>query len=520
VIAKTLALVRRALRVDVRHARSHLFRATLAGIVLWMLFWIQDRQLSMSAPGLTLFSEIAYTNYWFITLAGATFFASAITEEKEERTLSLLKIANIGPLSMLLGKWLPRLLGAVFLIAIQIPFMMLAITLGGVLWNQITAVYVALLAHLFLMGNLGLLASVVMPRTGSACGLVFVVLLAIQTVFPILGQILKNEFGNSSGIWLVDLLITGLDGLTSMNALWSISAALRTGFQGQTLGFQLISNIIAGSVLFGLAWFLFDRCTSRDEEPEAEPAWQRMLRQWGGRRTAGRVWDWPLVWKDYTYLAGGHRMQVIKFVCYGILIVGLEALYADWQMSRVDSERLGGIAISWALFLVVIEAALLGTRMYRLETTQQTWSTLMLLPRNLPEIAYPKLGGGALALLPAMAWLGIGCLLTPHMFRFFSEILNEPEAVVGIWYFLTQVLLGLHLSVWLSVAAKWAIWPLAIASGGFAVFMSNMMLVSCIMGIGGNSIVEPLGILAVIGNGITIWVHVLIARRLRAAAAE
>ena len=37
--------------------------------------------------------------------------ANAITEEKEEQTLGLLKMAGIGPLAMLTGKWLPRMIG-------------------------------------------------------------------------------------------------------------------------------------------------------------------------------------------------------------------------------------------------------------------------------------------------------------------------------------------------------------------------------------------------------------------------
>jgi hypothetical protein len=512
--------VRRALRVDARQMRSHLFRAVLAGIVLWMLFSIQEQQISLSAPGLILFSKIAWTNYWFITLTGATFFASAITEEKEERTLSLLKIANIGPLSMLLGKWTPRLLNAIFLIAIQIPYMILATTLGGILWHQILAVYVALLTHLFLMGNLGLLASVVMPRTGSACGFVLITLLVVEVMLPLLGEILKAAFGHASAGWLVDVLLAGLQNLNSMNALWSISAALQTGFRGQILGFQAISNLVAGCALFGLAWMLFDRFTRNDEEPRAEPLWQRSFRLWGRRPSARRVWDFPLLWKDYTYLAGGTRLQIVKFVLYGLGLLGFEFLFANGTMRRLNLERFGMTAIFWSLFLIVVETALLTTRAYRQEIHQQTWSTLMLLPRNLPEVAYPKLAGCALALLPALAWFGIGCLACPDFFKFLFDLCTDPGALTGFLYFLTQLLLGLHLAVWFSLTAKWAVGPLAIASGGFIVFMVNMMLMSCVMGIAGRSSMELLGVCAIISCGLLIWVHLLIGKRLQSAAAE
>jgi len=48
---------------------------------------------------------VTYLNFCFITLGGVGYFATAITEEKEELTLGLLKMADIGPLTLLLGKY-------------------------------------------------------------------------------------------------------------------------------------------------------------------------------------------------------------------------------------------------------------------------------------------------------------------------------------------------------------------------------------------------------------------------------
>ena len=81
------------------------------------------------------------------------FFATAITEEKEEGTLGLLKMAGISRVSILLGKSTSRLITAILLFLVQLPFTLLAITLGGVTLGQIFAAYWALLAYMLLVAH-------------------------------------------------------------------------------------------------------------------------------------------------------------------------------------------------------------------------------------------------------------------------------------------------------------------------------------------------------------------------------
>ncbi len=182
---KTLALLIRALRVDARSLRPHLIRLGLLATILWLLYLASWQASFMGAPGLQLFSGLTVTNTWFITIVGVTYFASAITEEKEERTLGLLRMADIGGASILLGKWLPRMIGMLSLIVVQFPFTLLAITLGGVTAGQVNAVYVALLLLLVSVGTYSLLFSVICRNTGTAVRLTFIVLL-LRWVIPLL----------------------------------------------------------------------------------------------------------------------------------------------------------------------------------------------------------------------------------------------------------------------------------------------------------------------------------------------
>lgn len=515
-IGKTFALVRRALMVETREKRSYLFRAALAGCILFFLVTLQRTSLLRSAPGLVLFGSIMMLNYWFITLAGATFFAAAITEEKEERTLGLLRMANIGPLSLLTGKWLPRLIGAALLIAIQIPFAVLAITLGGVLWQQIAAGYLALLAHLVLVGNLGLLFSVIMRRTTSACGATIVALF-LYHIGPLILGALASLFRDVGLGFLATFFTDSASFLTSTSALIAMTGTLATGFQSSIITFQMTSNVIGGAIFFLLAWVLFNPLNRSDLE-SSETNLTQWIRRWSRKdRQRSRVWNEAIVWKDFQYAAGGMVQTVGKIVGYGLLLLLIITLFEGW--GSIDLDEFGGMTIGISIAIFILELTLITARLYRTELTEKTWSSLCMLPRSIPEIAYPKLIGAAGALLPAIFWFSFGSLLClDELFEFFEELLEFDEAFLFVSYFTIMILAGIHFSVWLSISTSWAIWPLAIFISGFAVVMTNMLLLSCLLFSADEEFAFFIMTLVFLAAAVTF--HFLIGERLRNAAAE
>ena len=175
----TLAMLHRAIRLDARLTRTHLFRLSFALLVYGALIYLQIISASLlGAPGLKLFATMTWLNLVLISLAGVSFFATAITEEKELDTLGLLKMAGIDPLGILLGKSTSRLLGTILLLLVQLPFTLLAITLGGVTLGQVLAAYCSLTAYMVLLANVGLLCSVMFRRGGTASGVTVLFLVA------------------------------------------------------------------------------------------------------------------------------------------------------------------------------------------------------------------------------------------------------------------------------------------------------------------------------------------------------
>ena len=525
-IGKTVALVLRAFRVDARDWRSHAFRALLAGFILWILATSQITWGRVTAPGLSLFSTVAWLNYWFITVAGATFFASAITEEKEERTLSLLKMADIGPMSILMGKWLPRLTGAMFLVLVQIPFTALAVTLGGILWHQVLATYASLLAHLLMVGSLGLLASVYFSRTNHAVT-AMAVFLAAYYIAPSLAKGIAQAYTFATGstlaiqqwtIWACDLLI-------ATRSDQQLGEALAIGFQfslselslSNGLIYQIVTNVVAAGLCFLVSWLIFEPCTRNEIEPSGESVWLNNLRHMGRKGHQRRVWSWPIVWKDFHYIGGGFTVNLIKGILYLLFLAGFCWLVLDGRNVRL--EEVGAVFAWWSIFFLIVESAILVSRVYREELQRKTWPTLTLIPMSIPELAYHKLAGAFLALIPAGACFAFGILCNLEgLADALGELFTEGEAFVFFGYTILQFVLAYHIAALLSIIAKWAIWPMAIFVAGLTVIIGNVMVLGCLSAIliggGSDAWAGLMLILSLITLAVVVALHITIGRRL------
>lgn len=184
-IGSTLALLGRSLREDARLLRSHAARLLFLGLIYFSLKEAQAYGSAWGAPGLNFFESMSWWNFIFILLIGVSFFATAITEEKEEMTLGLMRMAGISPVALLLGKSTSRLFRALLLLAVQFPFAVLAITLGGVTLHQVLATYVALAAFLILTANVALFCSVCTKHSRTASWMTFL-LLVVSLIGPAL----------------------------------------------------------------------------------------------------------------------------------------------------------------------------------------------------------------------------------------------------------------------------------------------------------------------------------------------
>jgi len=144
-LAQTSAFLTRSIRQESRLLSHHIARCGMVLLMMYLLALQIFTSPRLGASGLELIRNVMNCCYWCLTLLGLTYFSAAITEEKEEETLPLLRMTGVRNRTLLLGKSLPRLAVVVLLIMVAAPFLMLAVTLGGVVREQIVASLVGLM---------------------------------------------------------------------------------------------------------------------------------------------------------------------------------------------------------------------------------------------------------------------------------------------------------------------------------------------------------------------------------------
>lgn len=471
----TLALASRTLREDTRLLRVHFVRFLFVSGILWLLYLAQQQARWLGAPGLRFFESVCYLDLLLITLVGVGYFTSTITEEKEEQTIGLLTMADIGPTAMLVGKLAPRLFGAALVLLAQFPFTLLAVTLGGVLTHQVIAAALSLFSYLVLVAGLGLFFSVV-SRTTMAASRGVVIVLAALLILPLLVE----EMTRSKGLW---------NPLRPLSPFLRIDEICRTGFAGSVVGSQAIFHFVTGTTLAVLSRALFSRFVR--DEPPGGPSWslfdvvRRMATRIGpaARRGSRRAWSDALVWKDFHFIAGGFKWMALKLVFYpmAVFVFGWWILLVGPNSYLRADEIFGGTFMIAMPLVLTFELALLGARTFSEEIRWQTLPTIAMLPLPWTTIVRDKIAGCLMSVAPSILCFFLGVLIYP---KGLEDFLRHDADEVAFYWFCSQCVLFIHLATWYSLYARWGALPLAFAT----IFLTNAC---CLTAFEGMSINGP-----------------------------
>lgn len=454
-ISGTQTLFNWSLRSDTKSVYPHIVRAGFSGFMLLAILAAWADSAAGMAPGLSFFRWICNLNVLLISVSGISYFVSAVTEEKDAGTLALLRLAGVSPLAIVLSKSTSRLISALMLLLIQLPFTFLAITLGGVTWQQIIAAYFSLAAWMCMVANVALFCSVRCSTSGRAASLATGLLL----LFFAAGPILLNVAGLTSIPWISPRVIAACQGMYDEQQLMSVTVRLDqilTGTTG-TSGTMIVAeqfwrNMSVGGVMFLLSVFLFNRYSEPVEtNPHGESAVVR-------RFTVGRCWKLPLVWKDFLFFMGGRAFLIIKLIGYLCLVGGFVWFHQlEFPGSAVWlSKDLTHTAFITVTILLTVEMLLYASNSLFLELRQSAIPALRMLPIYTPVILLQKLGACLLAMSPAM--LVLLCLFCYRPSAFMEDRYFAEQVVA--WMFVA--LLSTHLTVLLSLYTRWAALPLAI----------------------------------------------------------
>ncbi len=464
-----LALFVRSLREDAR-ARLPVILRTLLVVVILLILWANERSFtSRTAPGREFLGMVLFANLGLLAIATPGIFATAITEEKEDQTLTLLRMTRLNPLAILLGKSTTRLVGALLLLAVQIPFTVLAVTLGGVSMDQVFGAYAVLGATTFLLCNLALLCSVLSRNgiragiwTGVVCAVVFIVLpfICIVTALERLpfGALTPSTAWEHFGTWLVE-----------SNPAYTLAVMLFEPMKTAPVARHIAVNLAAAALCFAFAWLAFDRFCVGDGQPSAARKATGRFRIFSGRRPRPSARR-PIAWKDFHFIVGGWRGLLIRVGVCGLILFAAYS-FERWVEKRDPDDgyfwrNVGEIAMVLSVGAFAIDGGLTASRIFGEERRNLTLGGLVTLPQHLGKLMRQKVAGCVASLLPTA-----GLFALAYGLRFFRPWYERPSWGVlftyhreAIFYGLSQALLLVVLTAFLSLRIRRGAMPAGIAS--------------------------------------------------------
>ena len=340
------------------------------------------------------------------------------------------------------------------LLVIQLPFTLLAITLGGVTWQQIFASYFALAAWMCLVANVALFCSVRCSTSGRAASMATATLLLFFGAQPILNGILSLKGLTWIPSEVMDVCELLLAGQQELSVIVRLNEILQpSGGNSALFGMQFWQNTGIGLLMFVLSVLLFNGYSEPTVEKRGgQTATVRRL-------VVGRCWRYPIVWKDFQFFLGGRSLWLIKFGGYCCV---LGAFLWFYTLAQTDGpfwaslDQLSSTAFGTVTVLLSIEMLLYASNSLFMELRSFTIPSLRMLPIPTPLLLLQKLGACLIGLAP-----GIIALLL--IFTFHPGVVLDdqhfPEKVV-LWLFVA--LLSTHLTVLLSLYTRWAALPLAL----------------------------------------------------------
>ncbi len=458
-ISGTLTLFNWSLKMDSKSIYPHIIRAVFSFIMFFSISVAFMDAFGTSRTGLRFFETICYLNVLLITVSGVSYFVTAVTEEKDAGTFALMRLAGMTALSITLGKSTSRLVSSLMLLVIQLPFTFLAITLGGVLWQQIIASYIALAAWMVLVANLALFCSVRCATSGRAAGMAGTILV-LMFVLPSL--IINGLTALPAGYvprGISDTLNRIPAALETINIFARLRLLLQTDSPVIFFGPQFWISLVIAVTLFAISTLALDFWSAPVEAggPSENPA----IRRW----SVGRVWPMAVMWKEFVFFTGGRSFFVAKLIGGGILFAGfivLQGKNGDNSLYILHGDYAWAAFLTFAGFLA-LEVLLYSSGCLFYEIRQSTQSTLAAIPLSGVRILLEKAGGCLMALIPVMLWLGVTALSG------YEGIARECSTTMVI-SFLIVLGFSSHIAVILSLYTRWAALPLTVLISAPAFF--------------------------------------------------
>lgn len=503
---RAAAFVTRSIRQDSRTISHHIMRAAVAGFILFIFMTqVVDTNIRVGA-GASFSNYIFLCCYWSLTLLGGVHFSAAISEEREEQTLPLLKMTGASPLAILLGKSLPRLAVALLFLLSVAPFVLLAVTLGGVVTAGLISAILSILCYSLMLSQLGLLASIIGADSRRAFG--WMALFWSLTELLSWWMSLPRGFGWISSSTYSEVVQTVIRFSLIQNLGSTLLAFSPSEWWFPHMTFQVLVSCVA----FLLSLALFNRMT----EERSSARWIPDLSQISGGGHGSRVWDSANEWKSWQLLGGGFRWMWIRAIGGIVVSIGLMAFLTSLFDVQFSWEPVfwGGFWIAMVLFLLSV-GRMVG-RVFQVEIQEKTLATLVMLPKPASFTFSSMLKGLIPSALASFVPVVVGFFALLMMVGRYApngdlgdllDIFAEP----WVWHFGSWTMTTYALAIFLSTRVRHGAFLIAIALSWFIapMFFSFTMFIFFSAGPGGEGFFRYLLPILMIGGEIALSVGML-----------
>jgi len=315
----------------------------------------------MARFGSILFQILAPLQLALVVFLAALVAASAVSQEKDRRTLILLLMTRLTNNELVLGKLLASLLNVFAMLAVALPVFMLITLFGGVSFEQVWRVFGVTAAAALAAGSLGSMLALWREKTFQTLAMTA---LALVIWIGAWEAVLAIAQGTHVAGLAVETWVTGFNPVRAiLSASQPTVEASRGGILHDGVMLSMIISLAGAAILNFVAvarvrvWnpsrevrpgqaeqaeeesiWGTDHDLSREAGAEAAPDEAEIARAAHvdarvrtATATSRRVWNNPILWREVCTWAYGRKVLVIRFAYLLLFAMAAAGLY--WTIS-------------------------------------------------------------------------------------------------------------------------------------------------------------------------------------------
>lgn len=375
----------------------------------------------MARFGSALFQILAPLQLALVTFLAAFGVASAVSQEKDRRTLILLLMTRMNNCELVLGKLMASLLDVFVMILAALPVFLLVALLGGVAHEQVVRVFLVTATTALAAGSLGSTLALWREKTFQTISMTALILVLWGGLCEALhsGLIIQSIAGLDSQV-----LATGLSPfrailVAAMPTIDDPAALIDDGVNLYLLFSVLITGALNGWAIFRVRAWNPSREVRPGQADDAEAAsiWgaEYDISQEGsgaGEAEAARqthvdararvasqesraVWDNPVLWREICTWAYGRKVLIVRLAYLLLFALAASSLHASLTTAQDQSALVPDSASSLAPFFLVSLVIVNALAVNSITNERDSLALDLLLVTDLSprEFVFGKLGG-------------------------------------------------------------------------------------------------------------------------------